>query len=159
MLTLASNKQSMKCSLQGERVPIYETDENGNIVYYTDSDGNKIPIETGEYTTGYSQPVSFFGNIAMSGGEVDSVEFGIDVSGYDATLVVDKGTMLLLRVQLIEYHDKYVELGEIPSYAYDNFVEMYNAYHALGGNGMITKMYDEIQALHLQKKDGGNSHE
>ena len=92
-MTLASNKQSMKYSLQGERVPIYETDENGNIIYYTDSDGNKIPMETGEYTTGYSQPVSFFGNIAMSGGEVDSVEFGIDVSGYDATLVVDKGTI------------------------------------------------------------------
>ena len=70
-----------------------------------------------------------------------------------------RGTMLLLRVQLIEYHDKYVALGEIPSYAYDNFVEMYNAYHALGGNGMITKMYNEIQSLHLQKKDGGNNHE
>ena len=63
-----------------------------------------------------------------------------------------KGTMLLLRVQLIEYHDRYVSLGEIPSYAYDNFVEMYNAYHALGGNGMITKMYEEIQDLHLQTK-------
>ena len=70
-----------------------------------------------------------------------------------------KGTMLLLRVQLIEYHDKYMKLGEIPSYAYDNFVEMYEAYHALGGNGMITKMYNEIQSLHLQKNDGGNSHE
>ena len=61
-----------------------------------------------------------------------------------------KGTMLLLRVQLIEYHDKYVKLGEIPSYAFDNFVEMYNAYHALGGNGMVTKMYTEIQELHLR---------
>ena len=70
-----------------------------------------------------------------------------------------KGTMLLLRVKLIEYHDKYVELGEIPSYAYDNFVEMYEAYHSLGGNGMITKMYNEIQSLHLQTKNGGNSHE
>lgn len=59
MMTLASNKQSMKYSLQGERVPIYETDENGNIIYYEDSDGNKIPMETGEYTTGYSHPVSF----------------------------------------------------------------------------------------------------
>lgn len=64
-----------------------------------------------------------------------------------------KGTMLLLRVQLIEYHDKYMKLGEIPSYAYDNFVEMYNAYHALGGNGMATKMYDEIQSIRL--KNGG----
>lgn len=70
-----------------------------------------------------------------------------------------KGTMLLLRVQLIEYHDKYVALGEIPSYAYSNFCEMYDAYHALGGNGMVTKMYDEIQSLHLREKDGGKNDE
>jgi hypothetical protein len=63
-----------------------------------------------------------------------------------------KGTMLLLRVQLIEYHDKYMGLGSIPSYAYDNFCEMYNAYHKLGGNGMITKMMHEIEELHLREK-------
>lgn len=63
-----------------------------------------------------------------------------------------RGTMLLLRVQLIEYHDKYMEQGDIPSYAYENFVEMYKAYHSLGGNGMITKMYEEIRELHLKKK-------
>lgn len=63
-----------------------------------------------------------------------------------------RGTMLLLRVQLIEYHDKYVKLGEIPSYAYQNFVEMYEAYHELGGNGMATKMYKEIEELHLKQK-------
>ena len=28
-----------------------------------------------------------------------------------------RGTMLLLRVQLIEYHDKYTAIGHIPSYA------------------------------------------
>lgn len=64
-----------------------------------------------------------------------------------------KGTMLLLRVQLIDYHDKYVARGEIPSYAYENFCEMYAAYHALGGNGMITKMYEEIQDIHLKGKE------
>ncbi len=63
-----------------------------------------------------------------------------------------KGTMLLLRVQLIEYHDKYTSLSEIPSYAYENFIEMYEAYHALGGNGMITKMKHEIEELHLKQK-------
>ena len=62
------------------------------------------------------------------------------------------GTMLLLRVQLIEYHDKYMQLGEIPSYAYENFNEMYDAYHKLGGNGMVTKMKQEIEELHLKKK-------
>lgn len=64
-----------------------------------------------------------------------------------------KGTMLLLRVQLIEYHNKYMEVGEIPSYAYENFCEMYTAYHNLGGNGMITKMYEEIQELHIKSKN------
>ena len=63
-----------------------------------------------------------------------------------------KGTMLLLRVQLIEYHDKYMRLGETPSYAYENFNEMYDAYHKLGGNGMVTKMKQEIEELHLKKK-------
>ena len=61
------------------------------------------------------------------------------------------GTMLLLRVQLIEYHDKYMKLGTIPSYAYENFCEMYKAYHRLGGNGMITKMMHEIEELHLKE--------
>lgn len=65
-----------------------------------------------------------------------------------------KGTMLLLRVQLIEYHDKYMKQGDIPSYAYENFIEMYDAYHELGGNGMITKMKHEIDELHLKKKEG-----
>lgn len=64
-----------------------------------------------------------------------------------------KGTMLLLRVQLIEYHAKYTRIGEIPSYAYQNFCEMYDAYHALGGNGMVTKMKHEIEEIHIGKGD------
>lgn len=63
-----------------------------------------------------------------------------------------KANMLLLRVHLIEYHDKYMASGEIPSYAYQNFNEMYEAYKALGGNGMITKMHEEIEELHLKRK-------
>ena len=62
-----------------------------------------------------------------------------------------RGTMLLLRVQLIEYHDKYMKRGTIPSYAYENFIEMYDAYHALGGNGMVTHMKEEIEELNFNK--------
>lgn len=62
-----------------------------------------------------------------------------------------RGTMLLLRVQLIEYHDKYMKRGSIPSYAYENFIEMYDAYHELGGNGMVTHMKEEIEELSLNK--------
>lgn len=63
-----------------------------------------------------------------------------------------RGTMLLLRVQLIEYHDKYMSLGHIPSYAYENFCEMYEAYHSLGGNGMISHMYEEVKELEIRKE-------
>ena len=62
-----------------------------------------------------------------------------------------RGTMLLLRVQLIEYHDKYTSLGSIPSYAYDNFCDMYDAYHDLGGNGLVSKMKKEIDSIHLRR--------
>ena len=62
-----------------------------------------------------------------------------------------RGTMLLLRVQLIEYHDKYLAIGHIPSYAYENFCEMYQAYHSLGGNGMITHMYEDVKKLEIRK--------
>lgn len=67
-----------------------------------------------------------------------------------------QGTMLLLRVQLIEYHDKYTKRGSIPSYAYQNFCEMYDAYHALGGNGMVTHMFEEIKELNLRKNQEEN---
>ena len=63
-----------------------------------------------------------------------------------------KGTMLLLRVQMIEYHSKYMKMGDIPSYAYQNFCEMYEAYHELAGNGMVTKMKQEIEELHIKRK-------
>lgn len=62
-----------------------------------------------------------------------------------------KGTMLLLRVQLIEYHDRYTKEGHIPVYALDNFIEMYEAYHELGGNGMVTEMYKEVLELEIRK--------
>lgn len=52
--------------------------------------------------------------------------------------------MLFLREQLIDYHDRYTRQGEIPSYVYENFVKMYEAYHDLGRNGMVKKMYEEI---------------
>ena len=38
-----------------------------------------------------------------------------------------------------------------PSYALENFIEMYEAYHDLGGNGMVTKMYEEVLELEVRK--------
>lgn len=58
----------------------------------------------------------------------------------------------LLRVKLIEYHDKYIDIQYIPSYTLQNFIEMYDAYHTLGGNGMITQMLAEVKDLPIKNK-------
>lgn len=58
-----------------------------------------------------------------------------------------EGTKCLLREKLIDYHDKYMEKQAIPSYALRNWVEMFNAYKRLGGNGMIDGMDHEVRNL------------
>lgn len=61
-----------------------------------------------------------------------------------------KGTMLLLRVQLIEYHEKWTERGYTTKHGIENFIEMYDSYHALGGNGMVTQLLEEVQELPIK---------
>lgn len=43
----------------------------------------------------------------------------------------------------IYYHNR--EEGRIRQYEYENFVKLYNAYKALGGNSFIDKIYEEIK--------------
>lgn len=105
MRALAKNKQKMYYALQIGEVPIYEIDEDGNIKYIT-IDGEQVPVETGEYELGYSEPVEFFGNIALSGGDSEVVEYGIDTSAYDATLVTDKGAVPLTETSLIWFQSE-----------------------------------------------------
>ena len=57
----------------------------------------------------------------------------------------------LLRSELITMHGRYTEKGEIPIYAQENVQAMYDAYHALGGNGTVTKLVDEIRELPTRK--------
>lgn len=63
------------------------------------------------------------------------------------TIAMKDGICALLRVQLIEYHDKYIEAGKIPHYVFDNYSSMYDAYHRLGGNGTVTAMYEKLKHL------------
>lgn len=66
----------------------------------------------------------------------------------------NRGTMILLRDKIIEDHGKYVIEGRpMPSYAYENFVETYEAYKALGGNGMAQKMFDEMKNVDINRKE------
>lgn len=102
MRTLNKNKQKMYYSLKGKREPIYELDGDGNkVIAYVDDDGNIYYKETGSYTSGWSKPVSFFANIAMSGGEAEAQEFGLSIADYNATLVMEKGKVPLTEGSVI----------------------------------------------------------
>lgn len=72
----------------------------------------------------------------------------------DAALA--NGVLSLLRIQLIEYHDKYMTREKIPVYVFENWDDMFSAYRALGGNGTIQRMNDEITKKRIGGGDNGN---
>lgn len=61
------------------------------------------------------------------------------------------GVQSLLRNKIIEYHEKYTRQGYCPIYAKEAVRHNYEAYHELGGNGVITKLYEEIMELPVEK--------
>lgn len=95
MRTLLKNQQPMKYALLLGTFPIYGRDEYGEIIYYTDGEGNRIPLETGESEERYSEPVEFGANINNKLDEVAWTEYGIDNSTNFAQIVTDKGVLPL----------------------------------------------------------------
>lgn len=67
---------------------------------------------------------------------------------------LSNGVLSLLRIQLIEYYEKYMTRESIPPYVFDNWGAMYSAYEALGGNGTIKHMNEDIR-----EKQIGGQHE
>lgn len=63
---------------------------------------------------------------------------------------LENGVLCLLRAKLIEYHTKYMDRGSITPHGCQSWLQMYKAYKALGGNGMIDHMKEEIEELHIE---------
>lgn len=90
MRTLKRNKQKMWYSLQNGKEPIYKLDEDGNIEYITDDEGNQVPVETGEYKISYTDPVAFKGYVGSQLENAIMRAWGSDNTNNFAVLVVDK---------------------------------------------------------------------
>jgi len=63
---------------------------------------------------------------------------------------LENGVLCLLRAKMIEYHTKYMDRGSITPHGCQSWLQMYKAYKALGGNGMIDHMKIEIEELHIE---------
>ena len=68
------------------------------------------------------------------------------------------GVKALLSNEIIRICELYGELGYCSSYIKENIEEIYNSYHKLGGDGMITamvkKLYELPNLLSGGKKNG-----
>lgn len=78
MRSLRKNQQPIHYATYSEEIKVYERDEEGNIKYIDDGDGNLIPIEIG-VVPGYSDPVLFYANISAGRGSTQEAVFGSDV--------------------------------------------------------------------------------
>lgn len=106
------NMQAMKYSLRNSESTVYETDDDGNILYegytdsegnfiaYLDEDGNEIPKIKSEAAT-YNEPIDFEANIAFSGGKAEMQDYGFNSSDYDAILLTHRKQIPLAKGSLI----------------------------------------------------------
>lgn len=62
----------------------------------------------------------------------------------------DKADLVLLRDKLIYYYSKYMPEQEMPQAIYENMTEMFECYTALGGNGTVKHMYDEMKKVKIR---------
>lgn len=72
-------------------------------------------------------------------------------------LAVNKGLQALLRQQLIRAHEKFTRQGYCAIQDRELVDSTYEAYHGLGGNGIATKMVEDIHELPIESANADKS--
>ena len=67
---------------------------------------------------------------------------------------VQLGVQALLRDRLYSTYMHYQEKVYAPSYARENFENMYKQYHVLGANGVMDDIYRKFMDLPLEESEG-----
>lgn len=83
MRSLKKNMQKLYFATYSEEIPVYDTDDDGNIKY-VEIDGVKEPIPLGA-APGYNKPEEFYANISAGKGDVQADVFGSSVD-YSRTI-------------------------------------------------------------------------
>ena len=63
---------------------------------------------------------------------------------------IENGMVCILRKHLMDEHESCMEKGFITPQQLESGLAMYHAYKALGGNGMVDHMKDDIERLPLR---------
>ena len=69
---------------------------------------------------------------------------------------VRKGVQALLRAQMINDYNKWMEKGYAPIYARQNFENCWKQYHSLGVNGVMDDLHDKFLELPTEERSGSN---
>lgn len=96
MRTLRKNKRKIYYALKTAIAAVSSTDT-------ITVDGQTVYVDEGDYGLSYDTPVKFLGNISFSGGDSTDVEFGLDMSAYDAIIVTGKDAIPITETSLIWY--------------------------------------------------------
>ena len=67
---------------------------------------------------------------------------------------IELGVQALLRSQMIDDYNHYIEKGYAPIYARESFENVYRQYKSLGGNGVMTDIHEMFRALPTQPPKG-----
>lgn len=62
-----------------------------------------------------------------------------------------QGMQSLLRNEIVRIYDVQMKLGYCPSYMKENIKDMYESYHLLKGNGLVTSMVNQLYDLPNEK--------
>lgn len=63
---------------------------------------------------------------------------------------IENGVKDILRIQILDTYDRCKQAGVISVARKDAINSAYESYHALGGNGTITQVHNEIMAMAIQ---------
>ena len=66
---------------------------------------------------------------------------------------MEKGIQAMLRDRIVQSYYHYSELGYITLHGLEAMDKMYVEYHNLGGNGTVTKLWQELHELEVREQD------
>ena len=139
MRTLRKNKRKIYYALKTAIAAISSTDT-------ITVDGETVYVDEGDYGLSYDTPVEFLGNISFSGGDSTDVEFGLDMSAYDAIIVSNKKAIPITETSLIWFET------EPPSVANDGSTADYSVV-------AVRNSLNQTKALLRKRVKNGNHSE